>query len=598
MNPKHTWIWIMVAAVLGGVILISEQFRRKPEAGPILVLPGFKAGTVTSVQVRPAGALEIRVERTNAAWQLTKPISYPAQETSVDTLLATLEQLTASAQISATEWRRYTNADVEFGFAAPQASIAIHSRDTRRQILLGARTAPGDQVYLQVVGVEGAYVIDAEFLKVIPHKADNWRDTGLVASGDLGVDRLLIRHAATVIELQRAATNLPWSMVRPVRARADNARVIGLLDGLRKLRVIEFISDDPKTDLEPLGLQPAELELSLERGTNVVTRLQFGKSPTNHPAQVFARRPNQVTVVTVPKDPLLPWRAPQNDFRERQLVTLVQPVDKIEVRGPDNFTLQRDATNNWRAVGQDLPVDAGLVDEFLNTLGTLQIAQFIEPITEPDLPTYGLAPPLRHISLQAAVTNAAGVATNSAIVELAFGNTNANRIHVRRTDENPVYAIDLAGFQQLPTAAWQLRERRIWRFSTNDVVRLTIRQQGKVRQLVREEANSWVLAPGSQGIINQFAIEETTHRFGELAATLWVERGSPDLARYGMGTNGYSLEFELKNGGKRTVEIGHLSPAHYPYAATQLDGETWIFELPLGLYYLMSSHLTIPSEVP
>lgn len=597
MNPKHTWIWIMVAAVLGGVILISEQFRRQPAPGPITVLPDFKAGIVASVQVRPAGALEIRVERTNAAWQITKPITYPAQDTSVDMLLAALENLQASAQITATEWRRYPNADVEFGFDAPQASIAVHSRDARRQVLLGARTAPGDQVYLQVVGVEGAYVIDAEFLKVIPRKVDDWRDTKLMRSRQLDFDRLLITHGATVIELQRAATNQPWSMIRPVRARADDARVMGLLEELQNLRVTEFVSDDPKADLEMLGLQPAELELSLARGTNVLVALQFGKSPTNHPGQVYARRAGSAAVVTVPKDPLQPWRAPHNDFRDHRLVAISQPVHQIEVRGAETFTLQRDPTNAWHAVGLDFPVDASLVEEFLSALGALEIVQFIEPVTEPDLPPYGLVPPSRQINLYAALTNAAGE-TNVAIAELAFGNTNANRIHVRRADENPVYAIGVESFQRLPVAAWQLRERRIWRFSTNDVARLTIRQQGKVREIIRTDTNSWALAPGSQGIINQFAIEETAHRLGELAATLWVDRGSPDLAHYGIVTNGYSLEFELKNGEKRALGVGHLSPANYPYAATQLDGQTWVFELPLGLYFLMSSHLTIPSEVP
>lgn len=597
MNPKHTWIWIMVAALLGGIILISEQFRRPPAPGPIAVLPDFRARTVVSVQVRPAGALEIRVERTNAVWQLTKPITYPAQDTSVDILLTALENLKASAQITATEWRRYPNADAEFGFDAPQASIAIHSRDSRRQVLLGARTAPGDQVYLQVVGVEGAYVIDAEFLKLIPRKVDDWRDTKLMPSRPLEFDRLLITHAATVIELQRTATNQPWSMVRPVRARADNARVMTLLEELQNLRVTEFVSDDPKADLEVLGLQPAELEVSLVRGTNVLSVLQFGKSPTNHPDQVYARRSGSATVATVPKDPLQPWRAPHNDFRDRRLVAIAQPVHRIEVRGAEAFTLQRDATNAWRATGQDFPVDAGLVDEFLNALGALEIVQFIEPVTEPDLPPYGLLPPSRQISLYTTITNATSV-TNVVIADLAFGNTNANRIHVRRADENPVYAIGLESFQRLPVAAWQLRERRLWRFSTNDVARLTIRQQGKVRELIRADANSWALAPGSQGIINQFAIEETTHRFGDLAATLWVDRDSPDLARYGIGTNGYSLEFELKNGEKRALGVGHLSPANYPYAATELDGHIWVFELPLGLYFLMSSHLTIPSEVP
>ena len=33
---------------------------------------------------------------------------------------------------------------------------------------MGAKTAPGDQVFLQVVGVEGVYVVDADFLKYLP----------------------------------------------------------------------------------------------------------------------------------------------------------------------------------------------------------------------------------------------------------------------------------------------------------------------------------------------------------------------------------------------------------------------------------------------
>ncbi len=54
-----------------------------------------------------------------------------------------------------------------------------------------------------------------------------------------------------------------------------------------------------------------------------------------------------------------------------------------------------------------------------------------------------------------------------------------------------------------------MRERRIWNFSTNDVVRVTIRQQGRVRQIVRNGPHDWSLAPGSQGIINDLAVEET-----------------------------------------------------------------------------------------
>jgi len=97
-------------------------------------------------------------------------------------------------------------------------------------------------------------------------------------------------------------------------------------------------------------------------------------------------------------------------------------------------------------------------------------------------------------------------------------------------------------------------------------------------------------------MINTFAFEEAAHRFGELAATWWVARGDQNLAAYGFTTNGLSLSFELKNGEKRVVDFGGKSSSEAPYAAIQLDGQVWIFEFPLGLYYnLVQEHLTIPA---
>ena len=115
-------------------------------------------------------------------------------------------------------------------------------------------------------------------------------------------------------------------------------------------------------------------------------------------------------------------------------------------------------------------------------------------------------------------------------------------------------------------------------------------------QLARSETNSWAVAPGSQGIINGFAVEEIAYRFGELTSSAWVERGAQNLARYGFTTNGFSLLFELKTGEKLGVEFGGQSASGYPYAATKLDGQTWVFEFPPGPYALVTNtnYLSIP----
>ncbi len=600
MNPKNTWVWFIVAAGLFAVIFVLKQFGPKPAVGPGPVLPGFKAGSVTIVQVHPTGQSAIRAERTNASWQLTKPMNYPAQAISIETLLAVLEQLMPVSQITATELRNRSNADAEFGFEPPRVSLVIQSADIRKQILIGNPTAPGDAVYLQVVGV-GAYIVNADLLKVIPRTADDWRDTALVNLRNLAFDRILITNATAVIELQRDMTNNAWLMMGTMRgARADGPGITNLLQKLHALRVAQFLTDDPRSDLESFGLQPAELEIALAQGTNPVARLQFGKSPATNANLVYARRQGVATVVTVPKDLTLPWHDTPNKFRDPRLLTLTRPVDQIEVRGGEAFTLHRESNHTWRAVSQDFPLDTGLVNDFLSGLGALQIVKFNDAVTELDLQTDGLTnPPPRQIILRSAVTNGLGP-TNLVVADVSFGATNADTIFARRADENPVYVVKLADFQRLPQAVWQLRARRIWNFTTNDVARLTVQQGGKTLQLVRNETNSWAVAPGSQGMINGFAIEEIAFRFGELAASAWVQRGDQNLARYGFTTNGFSLLFELKTGEKLGVEFGGPSSSGYPYAATKLNGQTWVFEFPLGPYALVTNtnYLSMPPGVP
>jgi hypothetical protein len=601
MNAKHTWTWALVAAMLFAFIFFFERHLRQPAPGPEPILPNFKAAAVSSVQVYPAGQFEIRAERVPAGgtkWVLTRPISYPAQATRIEALLTALEHLTPAAPpLTARELRHRPKVEAEYGIENPQASLVIQQDNYSRQVLLGALTAPGDQVFLRVVGVEAIYVVDAGLLKLIPRATNDWRDTALVDLQPLVFDRLLITNAANVIEFQREATNNLWRLTRPLQVRADNVRIAEALQKLQMLHVTQFISDDPRADLESFGLQPAALELAFANGTNHVARLLFGKSPTNDASQLFARRDGLASVVIVGGEPLGPWRSPPDFFRDRRLVSLPQTIGDVEVRGEDTFILQPQSSNGWRMASQTFPVDAALADDLVATLAGMEIAQFVQgALTEPDLRKYGLAPPVRQFILKMPAT--AGAASNTVFAHLSFGLAKDDKVFATRAGEDWVYAVKLADFQRLPSASWQLRDRRIWNFTENDVNRLVVRQAGKTREILRLGTNSWTLAPGSQGMINSFAIEETAHRFGELAATLWVERAVKDRARYGISTNSLALTFELKRGERFTIEFGGVAPSQYPYAAVTLDQETWVFEFPRALYQLVSAYLTIPAGTP
>ena len=290
MNSKTTGVWFVIAAALLAFIFVFEHYFRPVVAGPAPLLPNLRPAAVTSLQVLPAGALEIIAGRTNDSWFLTKPVAYPAQTAAIEALLDSLQKL-APAKISAEELREHTNADAEFGFDDPQARLVIVAGSQSWRVSVGKRTAPGDQVYLRVDGVDGAFVADADWLKFLPRSGDEWRDTALVITRQNDFDWIVLTNNAKgiAIELRRDPTNHLWHMIRPSPVRADTDRITGALQRLAGATVTRFVTDDPKADLTAFGLQPADLDLWLGRGTNLLAAVHAGKSPTNDPTQVYAK---------------------------------------------------------------------------------------------------------------------------------------------------------------------------------------------------------------------------------------------------------------------------------------------------------------------
>jgi len=590
MNSRATWRWLLVAAVLSIAVFVHHRFFRKTPVAAIKILPNLKPAAVSSVQVQ-LGQLEIRADRTNGGWVLTRPISYPAEALSIEMLLKKLKDLSPAASIDAAELKSHSKADEEFGFASPFAAVLIEQETNRVHLLLGGRTAPGDQIYLQVVGVDSIYVVDINLLKLIPRSGDDWRDASFLDLRSLAFNRIAITNNGKLfITLERDPANELWRMVNPSVLRADATKIGQALENLKPLRVSRFVSDDPKSDLEGFGLQPPDLELAFSQGTNLVL-LQFGK--TNETNQVFARRYGQSTIVTVPSEFIAPWRTPVNDFRDPYLVALTRPIESIEVRGQESFSVRRQENGAWQVLPQNFAADAGLMKDFLAALTTVRIEFVQDVVTEAGLPAYGLSSPSCRYLLQAKPDNAAA-ASNSVIAELVIGSQKLNRVYVRRADENSVYAISTNDFARFPAASWQLRDRRLWSFNDEDIAGATIRKDGKACQIVRKERFKWSIAVGSQGIIkDEIPLEETMRGLAQVKAAAWVGRGAQERARYGLTDASLQVTLDLKNGEKATVQFGSEASPVTVYAGVTLEGEFWIIEFPWLLFRDVINYLPV-----
>jgi hypothetical protein len=596
MKSGTTTLWFVLAILLFAGIWFCHKFLQPGTPAIPTLLSGLRATDLTAIQISPAGALEIAASRTNGAWQLEKPLAYPAQTAAIEALAGALEKLTPATRLTAAEIRSHKNADADFGFDNPQFSLVVVAGDQRWQLIVGNKTAPGDQVFLRVVGLDGAFVTDAGWLQLLPRTANEWRDTALVDAGG-AMDWILVTNntKALALEFRRDPTNQLWRMIRPLQTRADGARIDAALQQLQAGRVAQFVTDDPRADLSSYGLQPADLDVWLGPGTNFTTAVHVGKTPPENPALVFARREGWNAVVTADKDVFAPWRGAVNDFRDPHLLTLTAPVAEIEVRGKNPFTLQRHGSNDWMVAGEKFPADTESVQNFLKLLASLRISEFVKDVvTAPDLQGFGFTPPSRQIILRGTVGD-----SNSVLAQLLFGTNEPGRVLVKRSDEDFIYALKPANFARLPEAGWEFRDRHIWNFSETNVAQVTLRQDGKTRQIIRTGDNKWSLATGSQGIINPPAIEETVHRLGELTAAGWVGHNVTAPEKYGLDTNNLSLTVELKTGGQLSIDFGmELPKAQTALAAVTFGGERWVFVFPPVLYQFVAAYLTIPSNVP
>jgi Domain of unknown function (DUF4340) len=600
MKTKSTAIWFVLAVLLFAFIWFWQKHSQSAAPAADRLLPGLRGADVTDIEVIPAGALAIDADCTNGVWQLEKPFAYPAQAAAIENLINVMEKLTPATRLSAAEIGAHKDADAEYGFDNPQFSVMISTGSQQWQLRIGNTTAPGDQVFVRVAGVDGTFVTDAKWLQFLPRNATPWRDTSLVDTMN-AFDCIVVTNGARVIELRRDTTNQFWRMTQPLSARADNERIIAALQQLRSAQIARFVSDDPKVDLAAYGLQPASLDLWLGSGTNFTDAIHLGKTTPENSDLVFARRDGWNSVVALTNDVFARWRGTVNDFRDPRLMELTTPVAEIDVRGASNFTLQQHGSNDWVLVGQTFPVDGDNVRDFIRTLGGLRVAEFVKDNnTATDLQGYGLAAPAG--TNQITLLSAAGD-TNSVIAQIIFGSVETNKIYVKRADENFVYALGGEDLNRLQPFAnsWFFRDRRIWDFSETNVVQITLRQNGKTRTLLRSGANLWSIAAGSQGIITPAAVEETIHRLGQLTTLDWVGIVGVNLspAEGGFNPNNLQVEIELNTGEKFSVVFGREQPAlNTALAYVTLDGQRWAFIFPPVVYQFVSTYLTIPPDAP
>ena len=605
MNKKSTLIWTGIAVALFIFIFFFERHwdsSNRSQQSTERLLNGFKPELTTELRITINKSF-IRLQKSSSedSWWIVSPIHYPAQPVIVGNLLKEIGEITKQNLVDSMDWKK-------FGLDNPPITIFIKQDNYQGELHIGNYTPDGSGVYVRLMGGDKIYVARAELRQNIPESLNGWRSKALIFTPkSASFDRVEVRLPGGISRpgtsfgfgIQYNPTNKTWRLFKPLNVRAEKTKVENLLMKLLSCRITDFVSEEPREDLEKFGLLMPEVELVIGNGTNDIVTIQFGKSPSNDPTQVYTYIPEYKSVVLVNKEFVDMLKIPFTELRERRLLTFVpETITEISFRGVSPFTLQFQ-TNQWKILEpQEMVGDLTLISALVSDLLSIQAVEFEKDVVT-DYSQYGLAQPLRQVIIKAPVTNE-GIVTNIVVAQLDFGTNGAGKFYARRPDENSVYAIKADDYYKLPVEGWQLRSRLLWNIDVTNVVRVTVSKQGLAYQVLRRGDKDWVIGPGSQAVINKIGVDRTIIKLCSLQANSWVARGLENKTNYGFTDDGYKITIDYrKDNALQTVvlEIGGQTKSLSLYGGTNLDGQFWIFELPWIVADDILKNLPPPQQV-
>ncbi|OJH38288.1 DUF4340 domain-containing protein [Cystobacter ferrugineus] len=353
--------------------------------------PGTDAGTpaapvFTSISIeRPQGKVELELR--DGTWRITSPMSALAERKRV---LGLIDQL-ADAKFTGTVTDKPTDEELErFGLKPPQATVSARAyvpdeqgggaQDPSRQrsvtFHLGIENIFDGSVYVRREGDPHVYLASGALRVMLLNDISAWRSHEVFTVDESSLLRIELKGRKDTVVLERATTDKPWQMARPMVMRADSKRVARIFSDLKLHKALGF----PEPEWEPQvvrALEKPAVEATLVPKIGGPLRIQLVELEVGGYKRTFARTEGgaEPMLAEVDSNTLNVLTPPPLDFKSKKVLEMrAGDVQKLVIhpggRGEPITLEQNPETNRWEVVS---PL-AGRAREFkvASLLGSLE----------------------------------------------------------------------------------------------------------------------------------------------------------------------------------------------------------------------------------
>ncbi len=374
---------IVLSAVLAGLAAyIYFVESKKPEGGAATAGPkvfaAVKSDAVEQITVKSAGGDRTTLKKSGGTWQITAPVTAPADEAEVSGIVTNL------ATVDIVRTVEENAADLApFGLAEPRVEIDFKEAGGKsmQRLLIGDKTATSGDLYAKLPGDKRVFLIAGHHDATFNRGTFDLRQKSVLTFERDKVDLVTVTSDAAAVELARRADQ--WALTKPIQAPADYGTVEGLIGRVQSAQM-KAITAQEAGDLKPYGLEKPVASVTFGLGSSRATLHIGGKADAS---TVYAKDASRPMVFTVDSTLLDDVKKPADQLRRKDVFEFrAFNATSVQItRGTSTIVFEKikapgkDAAEVWRqAKPTAKDVDAAAFDAFLTKLTNLRAQSFVE----------------------------------------------------------------------------------------------------------------------------------------------------------------------------------------------------------------------------
>jgi len=339
------------------------------------------------------------------------------------------------------------------------------------------------------------------------------------------VEEVIARRKADSIHAKREGTD--WTLLAPLKARADRAAVDDLITNLVTARVDREVDPNP-AKLADFGLDTPAVDLTVRvKGkSEPLTLLLGGKSPTG--AWVYGKAKDKPAVFTLSDGVLRDATRAVVDFRDKTILAF----DRKDVTGleialnGERMSAEPEAESKWKITRPvSLRADGEAIADFLDKLRFAKVKEFATEAPK-SLARYGLDRPAR-------VTIFFGKEKDRTSKALLFGREEPGKqgVYALRPGEPSVLLVGEDVWKALPKTVGALRDKTVLDYDRDKVAGLELESpKGKVA--LAKEGEKWKISAPEPLAADEGEVGGLLVKLREMRATGFLGEGAAAIDRY------------------------------------------------------------------